>query len=339
MLAYAFKVLNEINYKKLETEKFDNILELLSEILILGVQKQIKQGLVKDYIDVTEDISSPKGKINITESINTLSFIKGKLNCTYDEFSLNCYLNQILKSTMNLLLKSDISKSQKKKLNTILIYFTEVELLDVKKINWKIRFDRNNQTYKMLLNICYLIIHGLLHTESRGETKLMDFDDNQLNSLYERFILKYYQREHPGIKAYSPQIPWQIDEGGDLLLPKMQTDVTLEYEEKVLIIDAKFYTRNTSQNFGKDIHHSGNLYQIFTYVKNKERELQGKPHEVSGMLLYARTNEHIQPDSDYVMSGNKISVKNLDLNQEFDVIKNQLDKIVEDYLIKSELFN
>ena len=120
MLAYAFKVLNEVNYRKLETEEFDNILELLSEILILGVQKQIKQGLVKDYIDISEDISSPKGKINITESINTLSFIKGKLNCTYDEFSLNCYLNQILKSTMNLLLKSDISKSQKKKLKTIL---------------------------------------------------------------------------------------------------------------------------------------------------------------------------------------------------------------------------
>ena len=333
MLAYAFKVLNEINYKKLETEEFDNILELLSEILILGVQKQIKQGLVKDYIDITDDISSPKGKINITESINTLSFIKGKLNCTYDEFSLNCYLNQILKSTMNLLLKNDISRFQKKKLKTILIYFTEVELIDVKKINWKIRFDKNNQTYKMLVNICYLIINGLLHTESKGETKLMDFDDNQLNSLYERFILKYYQREHPEIKSYSPQIPWQIDEGGDLLLPKMQTDVTLEYEEKVLIIDAKFYTRNTSQNFGKDIHHSGNLYQIFTYVKNKEKELQGKPHEVSGMLLYARTNEIVQPDSDYVMSGNKISVKNLDLNQDFEIIKNQLDKIVEDYLI------
>lgn len=333
MLAYAFKVLNEVNYRKLETEEFDNILELLSEILILGVQKQIKQGLVKDYIDISEDISSPKGKINITESINTLSFIKGKLNCTYDEFSLNCYLNQILKSTMNLLLKSDISKSQKKKLKTILIYFTEVKLSDVKKINWKIRFDRNNQTYKMLLNICYLIIHGLLHTESSGETKLMDFDDNQLNSLYERFILKYYQREHPEIKAYSPQIPWQIEEGGDALLPKMQTDVTLEYEENVLIIDAKFYTRNTSQNFGKDIHHSGNLYQIFTYVKNKEKELQGKPHEVSGMLLYARTNESIQPDSDYMMSGNKISVKTLDLNQEFSEIKEQLDDIVEYYLM------
>lgn len=51
------------------------------------------------------------------------------------------------------------------------------------------------------------------------------------------------------------------------------------------------------------------------------------------MLLYARTNESIQPDSDYVMSGNKISVKTLGMNQEFEVIKSQLDAIIVNYLL------
>ena len=46
------------------------------------------------------------------------------------------------------------------------------------------------------------------------------------------------------------------------------------------------------------------------------------------MLLYARTTNEIQPDSDYVMSGNKISVKTLDLNREFGEIKKQLDDIL-----------
>ena len=334
MLSYAFKVLNEREYKKIEAESFENTAELLSEILILGVQKQIKQGLVKDYIDITEDISSPKGKINITKSINDLSFIKGKLNCTYDEFSLNCYLNQILKSTMNLLVRSDISRKRKKKLKNLLMYFRDVYLIDVKSINWKIRFDRNNQTYKMLVNICYLAINGLIHSEASGDVKVMEFLDDQLMStLYEKFLLNYFKKEHPDVLAHAPQIDWQIDSGVDFLLPKMKTDVTLEYGNKILIIDAKFYTQNTSENYGKNIHHNSNLYQIFTYVKNKALELEGSDVEVSGMLLYARTNESIQPDSDYVMSGNKISVKTLDLNQEFNVIKEQLDVIVDDYLL------
>jgi len=330
MLAYAFRVLNEKEYKKVETEEFDNIGELLSEILSIGVASQIKQGLVKDYLEVSETTSSIRGKINITESINEQSFIKKQLNCTYDEFSLNCYLNQIIKSTLNLLVKSDLARERKKKLKRLLMYFADVDLIDVKNINWKIRFDRNNQTYKMLVNICYLVINGLLQGEKSGDVKLMDFEDDQLmSSLYEKFLLNYFKKEHPYVKTHAPQIDWQIDDGWDVLLPKMKTDVTLEYENRILIIDAKFYKDNLAENYGKNMHHTGNLYQIFTYVKNKQAELQGKYVEVSGMLLYARTDKNIQPDSDYVMSGSEISVKTLDLNQEFSDIKNKLDNIVD----------
>lgn len=49
------------------------------------------------------------------------------------------------------------------------------------------------------------------------------------------------------------------------------------------------------------------------------------------MLLYAMTNENIQPNSEYMMSGNKISVKTLNLNQNFELIKAQLDEIVNNY--------
>ena len=254
MLSYAFKTLNEKAYKKIETESFENSADLLSEILIIGVSRQLKQGLVKDYIDVNETTSSIRGKINITESINTQSFLKGQLNCTYDEFSVNCDLNQIIKSTLTLLLKSDISINRKKKIRRLLMYFNDVNTIDLKSINWKIRYDRNNQTYKMLVNICYLVINGLIHTEKSGKVKLMNFSDNQLmSSLYEKFLLNYFKKEHPYLLTHSPHIDWQIDDGMDSLLPKMKTDVTLEYENKILIIDAKFYKKNTVKYYEKNI--------------------------------------------------------------------------------------
>lgn len=74
--------------------------------------------------------------------------------------------------------------------------------------------------------------------------------------------------------------------------------------------------------------HSGNLYQIFTYVKNKDAEFGDEPHRVSGMLLYAATDKAIQPDNSYRMSGNQISVKTLDLNLDFSEIAAQLNAIV-----------
>lgn len=101
----------------------------------------------------------------------------------------------------------------------------------------------------------------------------------------------------------------------------------LSYGSNVLIIDAKYYSHSLQQQFDKKSIHSGNLYQIFTYVKNKEAGLAALPHEVSGMLLYAKTDEELYPDATYQMSGNEISAKVLDLNKEFSAIAAQLDGI------------
>ena len=75
--------------------------------------------------------------------------------------------------------------------------------------------------------------------------------------------------------------------------------------------------------------HSGNLYQIFTYVKNKAAEPSTIPREVSGMLLYAGTDEEVQPEGSYRMSGNEIFVRTLKLNGDFHQIAGQLDGIAE----------
>lgn len=80
------------------------------------------------------------------------------------------------------------------------------------------------------------------------------------------------------------------------------------------------------KQFEKFSIHSGNLYQIFTYVKNKDTNNEGK---VSGMLLYAKTEEEVAPDMDAIFSGNRIMVKTIDLNLPFDIIKDQLNKIID----------
>ena len=116
------------------------------------------------------------------------------------------------------------------------------------------------------------------------------------------------------------------------MLPVMQTDIMLSYGEKTLIIDAKYYAHSTQVQYDKHTLHSGNVYQIFTYVKNKEAELADKPHEVSGMLLYAKTNEDIYPENEYRMGGNRIEVRTLNLDDDFPMIKAQLDRIVQKYL-------
>lgn len=329
MLSYAFQVLNEQGYKDIATEQFDNVAELCAAILTKGIAVQLKRRLGKEYIPQTEALSSLRGKIDITESIKTQSLLRKQLICTYDDFTVNSYLNRILKSTIELLLHADISKARKKAIRKLMIYFADVDVLDIHTINWNIRYDRNNQTYRMLISVCYLVVKGLLQTNTDGSTRLMDFiDEQRMCRLYEKFILEYYRKEHPEITARASQIPWQLDDGFSDMLPVMQSDITLSKGNRTLIIDAKYYTHNTQTQYNVHTLHSGNLYQIFTYVKNKDAEYGDATHEVSGMLLYAKTDEQIQPDHVYHMSGNKISVRTLDLNCDFPDIAYQLNMII-----------
>lgn len=328
MLSYAFQILQEKGYSNIATEDFDNAAELFSAILSKGISLQLKRGLNKDYIEVREPLSAIKGKIDISDSIKTRSVMKSQLICSYDEFSENSYFNKILKTTVLLLLKADISKSRKKELKNLMMYFSNVDVLDIHNIDWHIRYNKNNQSYHLLLSICNLVIKGLLQTQHNGTSKLMNFLDEQNECrLYEKFILEYYRKHFPQISANAEQIPWQLDDGVKDMLPIMQSDIMLKKGNTVLIIDAKYYSHTTQSRFDSHTLHSANLYQVFTYVKNKEYELREKEHKVSGMLLYARTDEEVQPNNTYYMSGNRIDVRTLDLNLQFSDIALQLDNI------------
>ena len=332
MLSYSFQVLNEQGYKKVDTEEFHNVADLCASVLIKGVTVQLKKGLGREYIQEDDVLSSLRGKIDITASIKSRTMLKKQMVCVYDEFSVNSYMNKILKTTMSLLLGADIAKNRKKELRKLLVFFDEVDLIDIHAIQWNMQYNKNNQTYRMLISVCYLVIKGLLQTNSDGDTKLMDFlDEQRMCRLFEKFILEYYRKEHSEIKATASQIPWQLDDDMNDMLPVMQTDIMLTKNDKVLIIDAKYYAKTLQSQYYVKTLHSGNLYQIFTYVKNKEVELSKGPHEVAGMLLYAKTDEVVLPDNEYKMSGNKVIVRTLDLDCDFAAVASQLDSIAETY--------
>ena len=259
-----------------------------------GISLQLKRGLGKEYIPETDTLSGIRGKIELANSIKKNSFQKQQLTCSFEEFTENSRMNQILKTTMLVLIPSEISKPRKKELRKLLVFFSGIDQLDVHSIDWHFQYNRNNQNYRLLIGICNLVLKGLLQTNTEGTHKLMDFlDEQRMSRLYEKFILEYYRKEVPHIKAQASQIAWQLDDDFSEMLPIMQTDIMLSRGEKILIIDAKYYSRTTQTQFNAQTLHSANLYQIFTYVKNKEAELSESLHDVSGMLLYAKTNNEL----------------------------------------------
>ncbi len=335
MLSYAFQVLKQSNYEEVASEKFDQAQDLFAAILSRGVAQQLKQGLYREYITKNETLSAIRGKLVMSKMIRDRIQRKQKLACEFDELSENNPFNQILKTTIHYLVKDDGVRSDRKTaLKKVLVFFDGIDLLEPSGVQWsRLHYQRNNKNYELLMNICYFVLDGMLQTTEKGEYKMASFSDEHMARLYERFILEYYRQHHTYLtEVKAAQIKWNLvgDTSGSMIrfLPVMQTDVFLRMEEKVLIIDAKYYGRTLQQHFDKYTLHSGNVYQIFTYVKNQDKDNKGN---IAGILLYAKTDEAITPDHMFNIGGDQIGAKTLDLNTDFKVISMQLDKIAFDF--------
>ncbi|MFQ6803881.1 MAG: 5-methylcytosine restriction system specificity protein McrC [Lachnospiraceae bacterium] len=95
-------------------------------------------------------------------------------------------------------LHSGISQKRKQALRKLQVYFRDVSLVDLHRVNWNLQYHRNNQTYRMLMFLCRLVTEGLLQSPQSGARRMAHFlDDQQMYQLYERFIREYYRQEFP----------------------------------------------------------------------------------------------------------------------------------------------
>ena len=330
MLAYAFQELRQNNYAEIEGEKFDNIFDLFAEILSRGISHQLKQGLYREYVSKNESMQTIRGKIDINATIaNRVRNIR-QVVCDYDELSENNVYNQILLTTSTILIRlSDVKKETKAKLKQVMLFFQNVESIDLHTIRWNsLRFDRNNRNYRMLIYLCYFIVSEWLMTTEEGDFKMREFSDDNMCRLFEKFVLEYYKKHHPELKPCAAQIEWNIEKEKSSvnILPIMQTDILLTMEERTLIIDTKYYSQTMQKQYDKSTIHSGNIYQINTYVTEYDEDHQGN---VDGMILYAKTQEEVVPDGSITKKdGNVIYFKTLDLNTDFETIKKRLDSFL-----------
>lgn len=329
MLSYAFSSLRKNNYEDVAKEDFERIEDLFAEILYKGISAQLKFGLYREYIHKTSELPLLRGKLDINNTIKMRVAQKNLLGCEYDELSENNIFNQILKTVAELLIyKSDVKAERKRQLKNILIFFKDVDSINSSEIKWNtLKFQNNNKSYRMLINICYFVLEGMLLTTEKGKYRVSTFSEEHMNKLFERFVLEYYKVHYKDLKVSAPTIKWDLSEEYDCMidfLPEMKSDIVIADENHTLIIDTKYYTKTLQTNFDHKTIHSNNLYQIFTYVKNQDVSNRGN---VSGILLYAKTQEETHPFLDAKFGNNRIMVKTLDLNQEFEIIREQLDQI------------
>lgn len=332
MLSYAYKELKQANYARVGTESFAHVYDLLAAILIIGVKPLVKQGLYHTYVSNNEALRSVRGKIDINGSMALALQRQRAVQCEFDEFSVDNIFNQILKSTMLVLLRQkSVTLAQKVVLKQLFNHFGAVRIIDVTRINWRqLSYHQRNQRYQLLMHICKFIIDGVLMNTTQEQYALASFvDEQRMSRLYESFVREFFRYHYPHYAPAATVIDWQLSAGERTQLPRMQSDIVLTHAGRALIIDTKYYAQSMQQQYDTYKLHSAHLYQMFTYLKNYDT---GQHQSVAGLILYAKTNATATPNTEVGMHGNTLAVQSLDLNAGFGHIKGQLDAIAERFL-------
>lgn len=335
MIAYAFSVIDLLDEADVAGEEFESAGDMLAFVFGKCLSRQIKRGLERSYAEMEESIPTIRGRVDVRATITPPESTLGYARCRFAEYCEDTPLNRVLKTTLLFLLRQEqVSVERKAELRRILPLLSGIgEEPDVRKIRWGgLSYHRNNRSYRFLMGLCYLILHDLINTEEDGPVRMVDFEDSRrMHDLYERFILSYFQTHYRGLlSAGAPKLKIDESEDASPFLPTLRTDVVLESNDAVLVIDAKYYSKVFAERYGKESLRSNNIAQIFQYTVLMSDKKQGK--KASGMLLYAKAKNTYFSSARWSSHGHDFEARVIDLSQRFDVIKAQLDEVAETLL-------
>ena len=323
LLCYAWDKLEEKDVVDVNPVGITGLVDLFSRVLISGTNHLLKRGFDRNYVPHEEQTSRLQGKIRF-HAVVKAGVPTATLPCEFDELSYDVVHNRILKATARRLMRTEtISQENAEGLLVLCRNLPEVTDVEVtSQIFGQVQLHRNNQFYDFLMKLCALIQHNLLVSEISGRSRFMDFtrDRRQMAVLFENFVRNFY-RKHTNYNVRREDIQWKLvarDPSAGRLLPKMQTDISLEVDGRKIIIDCKYTPEATKTHYESEKLRSEHLYQLHAYLSN----LPDQESRCEGMLLYPEVDRPLA--AVFTNNGSTMSIRTINLHQPWASIHDDL---------------
>ena len=338
LLCYAWEQMREGEVVDVGEAGRTDLTDLFAQVLAEGTKRILRQGLDRGYVSHREDTSRIRGRIDFSTSLKRALFPRAQAHCQYDELSRNVLHNQILRSTIRLLIRvEDLDGDLKNTLRGLDRRLSGIDTVPLNGLVFRqVQLHAGNAFYRFLMNVCDLIQRNTFAQDKGEGQRFRDFlqDEATMWKLFEEFVYNFYRHEQSRFEVSRPEIAWDLDEPkpadgvsteGNVRLPTMKTDVVLQSGDQKIIIDTKFYTDTLQSNHGNQSYHSANLYQLFTYLKNAEA--RGDTYmDAEGILLYPTVSYPL--DDQVWIQGHKIRVRTLNLAQKWKAIEQDLKALI-----------
>jgi 5-methylcytosine-specific restriction enzyme subunit McrC len=299
LLCYAWDILPPDSLTESGIEDIDAWQDLLSFILIRGIERLLRRGLEREYINRSEATYSIRGKIRVMDSIPELIVRSGRLYCDFDELEQSTLINSILRSTLRTLhISEHVRHDLKDQLKEMDLRMNPIPVLRIRKSDFRrIRFHRNNLLYKFLLTICELVYDASCVNENGFSIQFQNYirDEIKMRKLFEAFIRNFLRRELVNVfDVSSKAMQWDatsFDSEGSNVLPRMLTDVFLQNEKGIIIVECKYTPEVLKEHLAVERLRSPHLYQIYSYLQHANSLY--RPRQLKGILLYPMVDREL----------------------------------------------
>jgi 5-methylcytosine-specific restriction enzyme subunit McrC len=336
MLLYAWDMAQWRDTARVQAEDAPHLLGLLARVLVATTQHLLRQQLGRAHRQTTAEIQGIRGHLDFGSSLRHRSFEAGRAVCRFPELSVDTLKNQILRSTMQVLVHDPRLGPGADKIHVTHIRhdlqatvraMDGVSIIKVSGTDFaQVQLGQGERAYRLPLKICELIHELQAPCETEGDALLTALarDEMKLNLVFEAFVRNFYRQHLGGHVVERETLSWPILEASDRI-PGMLTDITISDRQPPYnrtIIDTKFYASALATNpFGQARFHSANLYQLYAYLRTQE-ERGGSHRTTRGMLIYPTTD--IELDDRLHLQGHEVRIVTLNLAAQWSEIESRL---------------
>lgn len=322
----------------------NDIPELVAEILSNAVERRLRRNLTAGYQRRQADLNRVRGRINLLRTERRQLLQRARIACIFDDLTVdtprNRYVMAALTHVAGVVREPHLQhRCRDLALRMEMAGVTGyVDSSQARKTAPLANAGWVDSHERQMLAAAQLALNLHIPTEQVGRSllPLADRRERQGWKLYEDAIAGFYDAtlSHQGwrVKAQSG-IAWPLENptsGLSAMMPGMTRDIVLERENRRIIIDTKFTSIVTMGQYGNETFKSGNIYQLYAYLRSQENAADPLSLHSTGVLLYPSMG--VDYDESATIQGHRIRFATVDLATETQTIRKQLLRIVEDYL-------
>ena len=251
----TFKLTN-LNAKK------NNLLEVFISKFLNESDMIIKRGLKSSYVTVQSNEKFLKGKLLMTQQLRKNIVNQSYFFNEYDEFMTNSAENQLIKTTLEYLLKNSRDNNNLRIIREQLVYFEFVDLTNSPEQTFqKVSIGRNYTYYEQTLDWCRIFLSRKSFTSFKGSSLAFAILF-PMEEVFEAYIAHMMKKSIPDANVSAQDKKYSLfDRTNETKAGyRLRPDLVVRFEDnRTTIADTKWKVLDSTGPSQTD------LYQMYAY--------------------------------------------------------------------------